>query len=74
MKTIILIILLSITFHTYAGSQEEQRKYVFEKTSTDFLNFIKDGTINGLKSTYHSEYTYMDIYLDTSEHDLFKNN
>ena len=58
-----------------ANAVEEQRKYVFE----DFDNKVEQlltegGVVDGITIKQHSTYTYMDIYLDTREFDLYHNN
>ena len=68
------LLLLIFSFNILAGGLEEQRKYVFEKISPEFNELITKGQLKGLSVKNHSTYTYYDIYLDTEDNALYKNN
>ena len=69
--------LLLISFFTctsvFAGNTEEQRKYILNNPSDSFEAFINNGYLNGLSVKGHSTYVYYDIYLDTPDLQLYKN-
>lgn len=72
----IKLLVLCISFFslgTYAQT-EEQRKYVFSKITPEFMSMINSGKVSGLSTMKHSDYTYVDIYLDTADLALYKNN
>lgn len=52
---------------------EDQRKYVFPKGRSMPGELIAATDIDGFKITHHSDYDYLDIYLDTDEFVIFKN-
>lgn len=74
MKKLILLLSIVISFNSFAGDTEEQRKYVFNGDTSKFEAFMSGGVLDGLSSKNHSEYTYTDIYIDTENLDLYKNN
>ena len=68
--------LVVVGFTTFASviaqGTEEQRKYGVPDPVA-FSAFIKaSGTAGGFSTFHHSEYTYMDIYLDTPDELLFQ--
>jgi hypothetical protein len=72
-KFLIFLFLIS-SFSALAGSQEEQRKYIFDNIDSRLSTFVKEGKLKGLKVLGHSVYNYYDLYLDTDERDLFNKN
>ena len=57
-----------------AQGTEEQRKYIV-KANASLLGITDLATgLNGLSFHTHSKYNYFDIYIDTPELDLYKNN
>jgi hypothetical protein len=62
-----------LSFSAFAQT-EEQRKYVFKSISNEFIKMINSGKVDGLSTKKHSDYTYIDLYLDTDNLDLYKNN
>ena len=76
MGTKILAILFFIVFINRGLSQgiEEQRKYVI-KDKSELVSIIKSNNqLDGFSFYNHSQYMYFDIYLDTPDFDLYKNN
>jgi hypothetical protein len=71
--TLFLVALLSVQL-LHAQGVEEQRKYVVNTNAS--LQNLTDSTtlLNGLLFHTHSKYTYFDVYMDTPELDLYKNN
>jgi hypothetical protein len=75
LNILVLFLLCSSLFSVNAFSQtEEQRKYVFKSISSEFIKMINSGNVNGISTKKHSDYTYIDLYLDTDDLDLYKNN
>lgn len=71
----ILITLISFLFVSLCFAQtEEQRKYIFPDGADSIQQLIKAGQVNGLTAKKHSDYVYVDIYLDTDDLALYKNN
>jgi hypothetical protein len=71
---ILFIFSLSLIAASAFSQTEEQRKYVFSSITPEFIQMINSGKVEGLSTKKHSDYTYTDIYLDTDNLDLYKNN
>ncbi len=54
---------------------EEQRKYLFSNFDENLEALLtQGGEVAGINIKQHSTYSYMDIYIDNREFDLYKNN
>jgi hypothetical protein len=73
MKLFTLFSLLTLSLSLFAGVTEEQRKYVFDSITPQFKQFVRQGELSGMSTLFHSEYNYIDIYLDTDARALFNN-
>ena len=68
-----LAVVLSAFFASaMAQGTEEQRKYAVPDPAAFSAFITASGTAGGFSTFYHSEYTYMDIYLDTPDELLFQ--
>ncbi|MES2556111.1 MAG: hypothetical protein V4604_08170 [Bacteroidota bacterium] len=68
-----LVAFLFATFtSTLAQGTEEQRKYGIPDPAIFSAFITASGTAGGFSTFHHSEYTYMDIYLDTPDELLFQ--
>jgi hypothetical protein len=67
-----LVALGLVTFVGLAQGTEEQRKYGVPDPAAFSAFITASGTAGGFSTFHHSEYTYMDIYLDTPDERLFQ--
>lgn len=61
-----------VTFVAAAQGTEEQRKYGVPDPAAFSAFIAASGTLGHFSTFHHSEYTYMDIYLDTPDERLFQ--
>lgn len=69
-----LLTLALISSSAFCGDEEEQRKYDFTDYTPEVISLLESGGyVSGLNIDAHSTYTYMDIYFDTEDLDLYHN-
>lgn len=61
------------SLNSHSQGTEQQRKYVFSDTLGLDLTKRKTKEIRDLSVFYHSNYTYYDLYLESSDYLLYKN-
>lgn len=77
MKNLHLFIIASLLMmspYVYSNGIENQKKYIINSADKLATSFAKKGGELGIFKAYkHSEYTYIDLYLDTKDFKLYKN-